>query len=80
MIGKNERAYSTITGSRSGTVPASVPARCTRVGRKYQASAAQIRPVTRVATTSANEKSRIKHHLAIGREYCSFPALHQCLA
>src|SRR5262245_27947557 len=80
MIGKKERAYSTITGSRSGALPARVPARCSRIGRKYQTSAAQMRPVTSVATTSANEKSRIKHHLAIGREYCSFPALHQRLA
>src|SRR5918993_1639458 len=60
MIGKNERAYSTTTGSRS--VATSPLAATTRCGLRTHASAAQIRPVTSVATTRMNEKSKTKEH------------------
>ena len=62
MIGKNERAYSTSTGS-AGSAPARLRAPGGAAGRPGR-RAAQTRPVTRVATTSTNEKSKTKCHLA----------------
>ncbi len=50
MIGKNERAYSTTTGSRAAAA-GSPPAARTRAGRNTYASTAQTTPVTIVAST-----------------------------
>jgi hypothetical protein len=58
MTGKNERAYSTMTGSRtlSGATPPSAASRM-RFGFQSQASKAQMMPVMNDATTRMNEKS-----------------------
>ncbi len=60
ITGKNERAYSTTTGSRtlSGAPPLAVTA-ATRCGLNSQLSTPQMTPVSTVAATRMKEKSKI---------------------
>ena len=70
-IGKNDFAYSTITGSRTGLPLA---ASTTRDRLKTNASKAQINPVPNVRTTSISAKSKLVFLSGTAKklEYSSF--------